>query len=119
MKPAARHGRTYCSGLRVKLTRLQTSLAECEKLAEGAANPRVQAILGNMARTWTKLALEAEQTLKQSRPLLQLIAPILRSLPLHCRRLRVLVLDPVRRARRIGSSSRTEAPAVKREAEED
>ena len=49
--------------------------AECEKLAEGAANPRVQAILRNIARTWTRLALEAEQTLKQSRPPLQLIVP--------------------------------------------
>jgi hypothetical protein len=49
--------------------------AECEKLAEGVANPRVQAILRNMARTWTRLALEAEQTLKQSQPALQLIVP--------------------------------------------
>jgi hypothetical protein len=49
--------------------------AECEKLAEGASNPRVQAILKDMARTWTRLALEAEQTLKQSRPPLQLIVP--------------------------------------------
>jgi hypothetical protein len=49
--------------------------AECEKLAEGALNPRVQATLRDMARTWTRLALEAEQTLKQSRPPLQLIYP--------------------------------------------
>jgi len=35
----------------------------------------VRAILRDMARTWTRLALEAEQTLKQSRPLLQLIEP--------------------------------------------
>ena len=49
--------------------------AECEKLAEGAPNPRVQATLRDMARTWTRLALEAEQTLKQSRPPLQLIFP--------------------------------------------
>ena len=57
--------------------------AECEKMAENAPNPRVQAILRggggergkDMARTWTRLALEAEQTLKQSRPLLQLIEP--------------------------------------------
>ena len=70
--------------------------AECEKLAEGAANPRVQAIVRNIARTWTWLALEAEQTLKQSRPPLQLIDPNL-SIPLH-RRLRVLHLKPIRRA---------------------
>src|SRR4051812_41861233 len=49
--------------------------AECEKLAEGAPNPRVQATLRDMSRTWTRLALEAEQTLKQSRPPLQLIVP--------------------------------------------
>jgi hypothetical protein len=49
--------------------------AECEKIAEGAPNLRVQAILKDMARTWTRLALEAEQTLKQSRPPLQLIVP--------------------------------------------
>jgi hypothetical protein len=49
--------------------------AECEKLAEGASNLRVQAILKDMARTWTRLALEAEQTLKQSRPPLHLIDP--------------------------------------------
>jgi len=49
--------------------------AECEKLAEGAPNPRVQATLMDMARTWTRLALEAEETLKQSRPPLQLIYP--------------------------------------------
>ena len=49
--------------------------SECEKMVENAPNPRVQAILRDMARTWTRLALEAEQTLKQSRPLLQLIEP--------------------------------------------
>ena len=49
--------------------------AECKTMAENAPNPRVQAILRDMARTWTRLALEAEQTLKQSRPLLQLIEP--------------------------------------------
>src|SRR3954471_17988 len=49
--------------------------AECEKLAEGTSNPRVQVILRDMARTWTRLALEAEQTMKQTRPPLQLIVP--------------------------------------------
>jgi hypothetical protein len=38
-----------------------------------APNPRLQAILTDMGRTWTRLALEAEQTLKESRPPLQLI----------------------------------------------
>ena len=33
----------------------------------------MQAILRDMARTWTRLALESERTLKQSRPPLQLI----------------------------------------------
>ena len=47
--------------------------AECEKMAEGAPNPRVQAILTDMARTWTRLAVEAEQALKKSRPPLQLV----------------------------------------------
>jgi hypothetical protein len=40
-----------------------------------APNPRLQAILMDMGRTWTRLALEAEQTLKESRPPLQLIVP--------------------------------------------
>jgi hypothetical protein len=47
---------------------------ECQKLAERPAN-LVQAILRDMAQTWTKLALEAEQNLKQSRPSPQLIEP--------------------------------------------
>jgi hypothetical protein len=49
--------------------------AECQKLAECQTSPRVQGILSDMAHTWTRLALEAEQTLKQSRPPLQLIVP--------------------------------------------
>jgi hypothetical protein len=40
-----------------------------------APNPRLKAILLDMSRTWTRLALEAEQTLKESRPPLQLIVP--------------------------------------------
>jgi hypothetical protein len=65
----------------VRVSRVLNSLdcklraAECEKLAEGVPNPRVQATLRDIARTWTRLALEAEQTLKQSRPPLQLIVP--------------------------------------------
>jgi hypothetical protein len=42
-------------------------------MAENAPNPRVQAFLRDMAHTWTRLALESERTLKQSRPPLQLI----------------------------------------------
>jgi hypothetical protein len=37
--------------------------------------PQVQAILRDMGRTWTRLALEAEQSLRQSRPPLQLVEP--------------------------------------------
>ena len=55
--------------------RCRVRAAECQRMAAQAPNARVQDILIDMARTWTRLALEAEQTLKQSRPLLQLIEP--------------------------------------------
>jgi len=42
-------------------------------MAAHAPNPRIRATLTDMARTWTRLALEAEQTLKENRPPLQLI----------------------------------------------
>jgi len=48
--------------------------AECEKMAAGTPNPRVQTILKDMARTWTRLALAGEQTRKERAPL-QLIDP--------------------------------------------
>ena len=34
---------------------------DCQWLAERASNPRVRDILLDMARTWTRLALEAEE----------------------------------------------------------
>jgi hypothetical protein len=49
--------------------------ADCQRMMAHAPNPRLQAILLDISRTWTRLALEAEQTLKESRPPLQLIAP--------------------------------------------
>ena len=33
---------------------------ECQKMAQHAPNPRVRSILMDMARTWTRLGLEAE-----------------------------------------------------------
>src|SRR3954466_3342595 len=38
--------------------------AECERMATQAHNAPVRNILADMARTWTRLALEAEQTLR-------------------------------------------------------
>ena len=39
--------------------------AECREAGGSATlNPRVQAILKDMARTWTRLAVEAEHTLE-------------------------------------------------------
>jgi hypothetical protein len=35
--------------------------AECRAMAENAPNARVRAILIDMARTWARLALEAER----------------------------------------------------------
>jgi len=63
----------FCEGIPV-LNSLdcRLSAAECQKMADNDSNPRVQAVLRDMARTWARLALEAEQTLKQSRPPLQL-----------------------------------------------
>jgi hypothetical protein len=49
--------------------------ADCERMSAHAPNPRLKAILLDMSRTWTRLALEAEQTLKENRPPLQLIVP--------------------------------------------
>jgi hypothetical protein len=66
----------FCEGIPV-LNSLDCRLraAECQKMADNDSNPRVQAVLRDMARTWTRLASEAEQTLKQSRPPLQLTFP--------------------------------------------
>jgi len=35
--------------------------AQCRRMAEGELNLRVQAILTDMARTWDRLAIEADQ----------------------------------------------------------
>ena len=40
--------------------------ADCQRMMAHAPNPRMQAILLDIRRTWTRLALEAEQTLKES-----------------------------------------------------
>ena len=40
---------------------------ECREMADHAPNLRVQSILIDMSRTWTRLALEAEQC-EQTRP---------------------------------------------------
>jgi hypothetical protein len=49
--------------------------AECQKMVAQAPNPRIGVVLADMARTWTRLALETEQSLKESRPPLELIVP--------------------------------------------
>jgi hypothetical protein len=41
---------------------------DCQWLAERASNPRVRDILPDMARTWTRLALEAEEWRRDSSP---------------------------------------------------
>jgi hypothetical protein len=35
--------------------------AECRRMADNAPNVRVEEVLRDMAQTWTRLALEAEQ----------------------------------------------------------
>jgi hypothetical protein len=42
--------------------------AECQRLAEQTGNARVKGILLDMARTWTRLALEAEQWNQENSP---------------------------------------------------
>jgi len=42
--------------------------AECQRLAEQTSNARVKGILLDMARTWTRLALEAEQWSQEHSP---------------------------------------------------
>ena len=42
--------------------------ADCRQMAERAPNMRVQGILLDIARTWTRLALEAEQWGQMNRP---------------------------------------------------
>ena len=40
--------------------------AQCRRMAEGELNLRVQAILTDMARTWDRLAIEADQPEEQT-----------------------------------------------------
>ena len=42
--------------------------AECRRLAAAAKNRGVQDILLDMARTWTRLAVEAEQWVQENSP---------------------------------------------------
>jgi hypothetical protein len=49
--------------------------AECERMMAQAPNPRIRAVVADMARTWARLALEVEQSLKETRPPLELIDP--------------------------------------------
>jgi len=44
---------------------------ECGQMAQSAPNMRVKGILVDMARTWTRLALEAEQWSQMNRPMLR------------------------------------------------
>ena len=48
----------------------QERAAECRQMAARAPNPRVHAILTDMARTWTRLALEAELSQQENEALL-------------------------------------------------
>ena len=49
---------------------------ECRQMAERAPTLRVRSILTDMAWTWTRLALEAEQlSPKSARPLQPLVRP--------------------------------------------
>jgi hypothetical protein len=43
--------------------------AECHAMAKRETSPRVRALLEEMESTWTRLALDAEQALKQRRQL--------------------------------------------------
>ena len=42
--------------------------AECRQMAEGEQSSRVQSILIDMARTWERLAIEAEQSTPRTSP---------------------------------------------------
>jgi hypothetical protein len=49
--------------------------AQCRRMAEGEPNLRVQAILMDMARTWDRLAIEAEIG-QRTGPSLQVISQL-------------------------------------------
>jgi hypothetical protein len=52
----------------ITLVECRERSAECRAMAKSAPNPRVQAILIDMARTWTRLALEAERLSEKGQP---------------------------------------------------
>ena len=52
--------------------RCRDRAAECRQMAERAPNMRVPGILLDMARTWTRLALEVEQWGQLNRPTVRL-----------------------------------------------
>ena len=52
--------------------RCRVRAAECQRMAEQAPNARVRDILIDMARTWMRLALEAEQWTQMNRPTVRL-----------------------------------------------
>jgi hypothetical protein len=52
--------------------RCRDRAAECRVMAEHAPNARVRDILLDMGRTWTRLALEAEQWTQMNRPTVRL-----------------------------------------------
>jgi hypothetical protein len=51
--------------------RCRDRAAECHQMAERAPNRRVQDILLDMARTWTRLAIEAVQWEQDNSPTLR------------------------------------------------
>ena len=51
---------------------MQDRAAECQQMAEHASNARIRDILLDVARTWTRLALEAEQWSQMNRPAVRL-----------------------------------------------
>jgi hypothetical protein len=65
------------SGMTVMVPPLECRLraAECQRMAAQAPNPRVQNILLDMARTWTRLALEAEEWTRINKPSMRLKKP--------------------------------------------
>jgi hypothetical protein len=48
--------------------RCRDRAAECQQMAEDASNARLRDILLDVARTWTRLAFEAEQWTQMNRP---------------------------------------------------
>lgn len=59
----------------MNLVECKEHAAECRQMAECAPNSRVQAILMDMARTWDRLAIEAEFAQK-SRSSLRVISEL-------------------------------------------